>query len=92
MFKSRYPRELLNEIKWRFDLGRCRIYYVHRGAPGDVKAVEGSAIRNIERGFLVLEGDEQDVHIPYHRIIRIEFNNHILFDRPIKPLPRKKHL
>jgi len=36
--------------------GRCRIYYIHRGAPGDVKAVPGSAIRNIERGFLVLEG------------------------------------
>ncbi len=48
MFKSRHPRLLLNEIKWRFDLKNCRVYYVHRGAPGDIKMIEGSIIKNIE--------------------------------------------
>ncbi len=84
MLKSKHPRDIFNEIKWRFDLSRCRIYYVHRGAPGNVRTVEGSAIRNIDRSFLVLEGVAEDVYIPYHRIFRIEFNNHIIFEREIK--------
>jgi len=92
MFRSKHPRLLLNEIKWRFDLKRCRVYYIHRGAPGNVKAVDGSAIRAIDRAFLILEGYPHEVYIPYHRITRIEFNNHILFEREIKPLPRKKGL
>ncbi len=92
MFRAKHPRLLLNEIKWRFDLARCRVYYIHRGAPGDMKIVEGSEIKDIERGFLILKGDVQDVYIPCHRIFRIEFNNHILFEREIRPLPRKKRL
>ena len=84
MFRSKHPRDIFNEIKWRFDLSRCKIYYIHRGAPGNVKIVEGSAIRNIDRSFLVLEGVMEDVYIPYHRIFRIEFNNHIIFEREIK--------
>ncbi len=92
MFKSRHPRLLLNEIKWRFNLAKCRVYYIHRGAPGNIKAVEGSAIRTIDRAFLILEGEPHEVYIPYHRIVRIEFDNHILFDRQIRPLPKKKRL
>ncbi len=81
MFKSKHPRLLLNEIKWRFDLNRCKVYYIHRGAPGDVKMIEGSIIKNIERGFLVLEGVVEEVYIPYHRIIRIEYDAQIIFER-----------
>ncbi|GFO97641.1 hypothetical protein ig2599ANME_1846 [groundwater metagenome] len=81
MFRAKHPRLILNEIKWRFDLNRCRVYYIHRGAPGDVKMIEGSIIKNIERGFLVLEGVVEDVYIPYHRIIRIEYDTQIIFER-----------
>lgn len=62
------------------------MHYIHRGAPGDIKIVEGSAIKNIDRSFLILEGAVQDVHIPYHRIVRIEFNNHLIFERKIQKL------
>lgn len=81
MFKSKHPRTLLNEIKWRFDLNNCKVYYIHRGAPGDVKVIEGSIIKNIERGFLVLEGTVEDVYIPYHRIFRIDYDNKTIFKR-----------
>jgi len=81
MFRSKHPRDIFNEIKWRFDLAKCRIYYIHRGAPGDVKIVGGSTIKNIERSFLVLEGDLEDVYIPYHRIFRIEFEDQIIFEK-----------
>ena len=81
MFRSKHPRDIFNEIKWRFDLRMCKIYYIHRGAPDDTKIVDGSAIKNIDRSFLILEGVKEDVYIPYHRIFRIEFNNRIIFER-----------
>ncbi len=84
MFRSKHPRLLLNEIKWRFDLGRCRVYYVHRGAPGDTRIVGGNAIKNIDRAFLVLAGDVEDVYIPYHRIFRIDYDDQMIFERKIK--------
>jgi len=84
MFSSKHPRDIFNEIKWRFDLAKCKIYYIHRGAPGDVKIVEGSTIKNIERSFLVLDGDFEDVYIPYHRIFRIEFEGQIIFENLFK--------
>ncbi|KCZ72407.1 hypothetical protein ANME2D_00834 [Candidatus Methanoperedens nitroreducens] len=84
MLRSKYPRLILNEIKWRFDLSRCRVYYIHRGAPSNVKVVEGSAIKAIDRAFLVIEGHPYEVYIPYHRIIRIDYDNEIVFERPKK--------
>jgi len=90
MFRSKHPRDIFNEIKWRFDLCRCRVYYIHRGAPGDVKMVEGSAIRRIDRSFLVLEGAVDEVYIPYHRIVRIEYDDRIIFDRPKRDSGKKE--
>ncbi len=74
MFRSKRPRDILNEIKWRFDLRRCRVHYIHRGAPGDTMTVDGSAIKSIERSFLVIKGTVQDVYIPYHRVVRIDYD------------------
>jgi len=82
MIKSRSPRLILNEIKWKgYDLGKCRIYYIHRGAPDDTRVVGGDVIKDIDRGFMILEGIVQDVHIPYHRIFRIEFENQVIYER-----------
>jgi len=81
MFRSKHPRDIFNEIKWRFDLSKCKIYYIHRGAPGDVKIIDGSMIKSIERSFLVLYGIVEDSYIPYHRITRIEFEEKTGFDR-----------
>ncbi len=55
-----------------------------------MRTVEGSMIKNIEKSFLILEGIADDVYIPYHRIIRIDFDDHIIFERSIRPLPKKK--
>lgn len=90
MFRSKHARDILNEIRWRFDLSRCRVFYIHRGAPGDMRTAEGSAIKGIDRAFLVLAGDAQDAYIPYHRISRIEFDDRIIYERPVRPLPKKK--
>ncbi|MCZ7372704.1 MAG: RNA repair domain-containing protein [Candidatus Methanoperedens sp.] len=91
MFESKHPRLLLNEIKWRFDLGKCKVYYIHRGAPGDMRVVDGTEIKNIGRGFLILKGVEQDVYIPYHRIFRIDFEDQTIFERAHRKPDKKKH-
>ena len=90
MFESKHPRLLLNEIKWRFDLGKCKVYYIHSGAPGDMRVVDGTEIKNIERGFLILKGVEQDVYIPYHRIFRIDFEEQTIFERADRKPGKKK--
>lgn len=76
---SEHPRDILNEIKWRDDLelSRCRIFYVHRGAPGDSMCVNGDDIIDIGRSFMVLANS----HIPYHRIYRIVYAGEEIYSR-----------
>ena len=71
-----YPREVLNEIKWRYGaLSEARITYVHRGAPGDVLTIRGADIVELGRSFF----HTADSSIPYHRIVRIEFRGRTVF-------------
>ena len=90
MFRSKHPRDIFNEIKWRFDLSKCKIYYIHRGAPGNMKIVEGSMIKGIGRSFLVFHGTMEDAYIPYHRIIRIDHEGKTVFDRKILKKPESR--
>lgn len=81
-FKSRFPRELLNEIKYTgHDLSKCRIYYINRGSPDNIAVVGGGQIIKIDKGFLILEGMPYEKYIPYHRIIKIEYEDDVIFDR-----------
>jgi len=83
-FKSRFPRELFNEIKWKegCDLSKCTIYYINRGSPDDTAVVYGNQIKEFDKGFLILEGDPFEKYIPYHRIIRIEYEDKVIFEKP----------
>ena len=77
--KSRRPRDILNEIKWRgLDIDLCIIYYIHRGAPGDTKAIPGSSLRTIGRSFFeTTEGTS----IPYPRILRIDLDGIRVYEK-----------
>ena len=72
-------RDILNEIKWRkqYNSDDLRIWYVHRGAPNDIKVISGSEVTSIQKTFLEIE----DAMIPHHRIMKIMYNDIILFDR-----------
>lgn len=84
-FKSKFPRELLNEIKWtESDLSKCKIYYISRGSPDDTAVVDGGQIIKIDSMFLILDGTPYEKYIPYHRIIKIEYDNSVVLDRTIK--------
>ena len=77
-----YPREVLNKLKWTegFSMDDAVIWYVHRGAPGDVMKITGDRISKLDRGFF----DTDEASIPYHRILRIDHDGKTLFERNVK--------
>lgn len=74
-----YPREVLNRLKWTegMSLDDAVIWYVHRGAPGDVMRMTGDRITSLGQGFF----DTDDATIPYHRILRIDYKGRTLFEK-----------
>lgn len=74
-----YPREILNKLRWTVgeSLDDATIWYLHRGAPGDRLSLNGSMITSLDKGFF--ETDE--AVIPYHRILRIEYRDKVIFDK-----------
>ncbi|MFO7792902.1 MAG: DUF504 domain-containing protein [Candidatus Saliniplasma sp.] len=73
------PRDILNELKWDSSksLKKAEVFYVHRGAPGDYKIVEGDEILDLGRSFIRLDESE----IPYHRIFQIIYEGEVIFSR-----------
>ncbi|MGM0509985.1 MAG: DUF504 domain-containing protein [Thermoplasmatota archaeon] len=73
------PRDVLNELKWKddMDLGFAEVFYVHRGAEGDYKILNGDEIEDLGRSFIKLE----DSHIPYHRVFQIIYKGEVIFSR-----------
>jgi len=73
-----YPREVLNELKWRYNaLEEARVTYVHRGAPGDVLMIPGADIMELGHSFF----QTRESTIPYHRIVLIEWRGRVLFGK-----------
>ena len=74
-----YPREVLNRIRWSEEggLAKTTVWYVHRGAPGDVAKADGSKIKLL--GSLFFETAEAS--IPYHRVLRIDCDGRTVFRR-----------
>ena len=70
-------REILNEIKWTKDLKKVTIWYIHRGALNNTKSISGSEITGIGKSFL----ETITAEIPYHRILKIAYDDDIVFDR-----------
>lgn len=67
------PRDALNELKWHQDaLDRVVVWYRHRGAPDDRRAVPGTQILELGRSFLRIHGPHGGTSIPYHRVLVIE--------------------
>ncbi len=74
-----YPKEVLNRLRWTDgeSLEEAVIWYVHRGAPGNVRKIAGASIISLGRGFF----DTDEATIPYHRILRIDCRGMTLFMR-----------
>ena len=73
-------KKVLDMILWHgeMDFKKCKITYVHRGAPGNLRNIDCNRVSGLERGFLILE---DKTHIPYHRIIKIEYNGRVIWNK-----------
>ncbi len=77
-----YPRDVLNKLRWTEgeSLADAVIWYIHRGAPGDVLKIAGDRISSLGRGFF----ETDDATIPYHRILRIDYRGRTLFEKDMR--------
>jgi hypothetical protein len=78
----RTARETLNELRWRegASLADAVLFVRDRLDPSGSKVILGSALTALGRRTF----DTATTTIPYHRIVRIEYRGHVVFDRPEK--------
>lgn len=70
-------RDILNQIKWTKDISEVKLWYIHRGAPNNIKLLSGYDIVSINAASL----DTKTSTIPYHRIVKIIYDAELLFKR-----------
>jgi len=75
-------KELINKLKWHpgYDFDRVRIWYISRGKQGNIDYIDGNDIKSIGEIFI----ETSKASIPYHRILRIEYNGKTIFERQEK--------
>lgn len=75
------PRDVLNKLKWHpeFDLDNAEVTIVHRGAPRDKRVIEGKNILDLGSGFMLVKRRVKEVRIPYHRILKIEIPDKVVW-------------
>ncbi len=73
-------RDILNRLKWKEgeSIGEALVFYVHRGAPGDSKAISGDEIVKLEKFCFELG---TGTCIPYHRVYKITYRGETVFER-----------
>ena len=75
-------KEALSKLRWHEGrLAAATVFYTHRGAPGDTRAVRGSAIVDLGASFFTIRAPEGETAIPYHRIQRVEVDGRPYWDR-----------
>lgn len=65
----------------RFNFGDVTIWYVDRGAQGDLSKTGGSDIRALESHYFEIESATGVKRIPYHRIRKIAYEAEIVWER-----------
>lgn len=78
------PREVLNEVRHRddLDLRDVVVWYVHRGASGDLAAVPGDEIREVGTSFFEVPGPAAaSTRIPFHRVRRVTYRGELVWER-----------
>lgn len=90
-------KRFLDELRWhpKKSIKGVEIVYVHRGAPGDVMAIQAESIIKFESSFFVIakpvrktralaiamERNNIETRIPYHRIREIRRGSEVLWRR-----------
>ncbi|MEM3519866.1 MAG: RNA repair domain-containing protein [Candidatus Hadarchaeales archaeon] len=76
------PRDVLNKLKWGGkNLSSIRVTIIHRGAEGNLMEIKGENIAELGRGFMRVKSSGGDVEIPYHRIVKIQSGEKLIWVR-----------
>jgi uncharacterized protein (UPF0248 family) len=77
------PRDALNMLRWhpKFNLRDAKVTILHRGAPRNVRVIEGRDIIELRHGFMLVAMAEGEVEIPYHRILQIEVRKQVFWKK-----------
>ncbi len=72
-------REVLSKLWWSPNhcIHDVEIWYIHRGAPNDIKIITGREITRLHKSFM----EVRNTLIPYHRIVKIVKDGETLFKR-----------
>lgn len=72
-------KELLNKLKWhpKYDFNKVVIWYISRGKPNDIDYLKGNEIIKLDKYYI----ETKKACIPYHRIIRIEYEGKTIFQK-----------
>jgi hypothetical protein len=72
-------KNILNRLRWdsRENPDDYMITYRHRGAPGDVRQIRASSIKDIGKSYFTIQEErgEEETIVPFHRILEIQ-NTH----------------
>ncbi|BDZ69746.1 DUF504 domain-containing protein [Methanobacterium petrolearium] len=76
-------KRILDLLTWHpeKDISKCQVTYSHRGPKGNLKTIPATDIQGLERGFMVMIDGSM---IPYHRIIKIECDNMLIWKKILK--------
>ncbi len=76
-------KRVLDMLLWHPEkkIGNCTVTFIHRGIPGNLKRIDGSEIKSLEGGFMILEDETK---IPCHRVIKIECEEDLLWEKHYK--------
>jgi uncharacterized protein (UPF0248 family) len=79
MSSRRYPRDILNQLRWGegTSLLDAEVVIIHRGAPGDRLKILGKDVISIGHMFF----ETPDATIPLHRVTEIWHNGKKIFDK-----------
>lgn len=63
-------RAIINRLKWSSEggLSDCEIIILHRGAPGNLRSINGRSIKDVAPRALICEDCGEETLIPYHRV------------------------
>jgi uncharacterized protein (UPF0248 family) len=79
MSRRRYPRDILNQLRWEegSSLLDAEIVIIHRGVPGDRMRISGKDVVSIGHMFF----ETSEASIPLHRVTEIWYHGEKIFDK-----------
>jgi uncharacterized protein len=68
----------------KYDFHQVSVDYINRGAPGNRSTIEGDCICSLESWGMEIQSDTGIAFIPYHRILRIQYEGDLIWERGMR--------